>query len=53
MTQIRSTRTEKSPRYAAIAIFALVYLGALAFVLAPTGTFTVPGGLVTAASLGD
>ena len=48
MTQIRNTRTEKSPRYAALAIFALVYIGALAFVLAPQGTFSVPGGVVTA-----
>jgi hypothetical protein len=48
MTQIRTTRTEKTPRYGAIVIFVLVYLGALAFVLAPNGTFSVPGGVVIA-----
>jgi hypothetical protein len=46
MTQIRTTRTEKAPRYGALAIFALVYLGALAFVLAPHGMFSAPGGAV-------
>jgi hypothetical protein len=48
MTQIRSTRSHKTPRYGAIAIFAIVYLGALAFIFAPHGTFSVPGGVITA-----